>query len=297
MSHSNSKKAVVVALAGNIIITISKFIASYFTRSASMLAESIHSSADCLNQVFLLIGGKRTKKQVDEKHPFGYGREEFFWGFMVAILLFFGGALFSFYEGVHKIMHPEPIQHFWWGFGVLGFSLLIEIKSFTVAYGELKKTHPNGFIKAIKDSIDTNLIVIVLEDLAALLGLAIAFVCTILALYNPIFDGIGSIGVGLVLTFIAYSLSNELRQLIVGENMNRVDRSKIKSIVKNFDIVSEINTIKATTIGNNKYLLVISINVNDLTTGFVIENAIDAMKKEIIKEFHQVSEMYIEVSN
>lgn len=114
MSSSNSTRAVVFALSGNVFITIIKFIAAFFTKSASMSAEAIHSSADCLNQVFLLVGNKRTQKDNDEKHPFGYGREEFFWGFMVAILLFFGGAAYSFYEGIYKLSNPEPVQHIAW---------------------------------------------------------------------------------------------------------------------------------------------------------------------------------------
>ena len=110
MSHSNSTKAVVIALTGNALISILKFIAGFFTMSASMLAEAIHSTADCFNQIFLLIGNKRSQKSSDENHPFGYGREEFFWAFIVAIMLFFGGALFSIYEGIHKLSEPHPIE-------------------------------------------------------------------------------------------------------------------------------------------------------------------------------------------
>jgi cation diffusion facilitator family transporter len=296
MSSSNSTKAVMVALTGNGLITILKFIAAFFTKSASMMAEAIHSSADCLNQIFLLIGNRRTKKENDELHPFGYGREEYFWGFMVAILLFFGGAAYSFYEGIHKIGNPEPVQHVMWALGVLGISLIIETKSFYVALKELRKTSKASFFKAIKKSVDINLIVILLEDAAALVGLAIAFICTSLAVWFPIFDGIGSIMVGLTLCYVSYSLVNELRKLIIGESMPRKDRVRIKEIISDFELVTHVNRIKTMTMGKNNYLLLISVNGDDFMKVYNVEDTVEEMKRDIKKEFKQVSEIYIEVS-
>lgn len=297
MSHSNSTRAVVIALLGNTMIAVLKFIAAFFTQSASMSAEAIHSSADSLNQILLLIGNKRSKKRHDELHPFGYGREEFFWAFMVAILLFFGGAIYSIYEGIHKAVHPEPIKHFWWAIIVLGISIVIESKSFMVAYKEMKKTTKGSLAKAIKKSVDTNLIVILLEDAAALSGLFIAFACTILATINPIFDAIGSIAIGLVLCYVSYSLVNELRKLIIGESMPRDERSKIKEIINEYEIVNHINRIKTMAMGRNNYLLLLSINVEDFTKTYTIEDSVEDMKSEIQKEYPQVSEIYIEISD
>ena len=205
MNH-NSTKAVIVALGGNATISVLKYIAAFFTGSASMMAEAVHSTADCLNQVFLLVGNKRSQKENDELHPFGYGREEFFWAFMVAILLFFIGALYSIYEGIHKLVDPQPLRHFWWAIGVLGISVVIEAKSFAVAYRAIRETTKGSLLKAIKKSVDINLIVILLEDAAALSGLVVAFFCTILAVFFPIFDAIGSIAVGLILCYVSYSL-------------------------------------------------------------------------------------------
>jgi cation diffusion facilitator family transporter len=296
MSSSNSTKAVMVALTGNGLITILKFIAAFFTKSASMMAEAIHSSADCLNQIFLLIGNKRTKKENDELHPFGYGREEYFWGFMVAILLFFGGAAYSFYEGIHKIGNPEPVQHVTWALAVLGISLIIEAKSFYVALKELRKTSKASFFKAIKKSVDINLIVILLEDAAALIGLAIAFICTCLAIWLPIFDGIGSIMVGMTLCYVSYSLVNELRKLIIGESMPRKDRVRIKEIISDFELVTHVNRIKTMTMGKNNYLLLISINGDDFMKVYNVEDTVEEMKRDIMKEFKQISEIYIEIS-
>lgn len=297
MSHANSTKAVVIALVGNALIAILKFIAAFFTKSASMSAEAIHSSADSLNQILLLIGNKRSKRKHDELHPFGYGREEFFWAFMVAILLFFGGAMYSIYEGVHKMIHPQQIKHFWWAIIVLGVSIIIESKSFSVAYKEMKKTTKGSMAHAIKKSIDTNLIVILLEDAAALSGLVVAFICTILSTINPIFDAIGSISVGIILCYVSYSLVNELRKLIIGESMPRNERNRIKEIINEYEMVTHINRIKTMAMGRNNYLLLLSLNVGDFMKAYTIEDNIEEMKIEIQKEFPQVSEIYIEISD
>ena len=296
MSGSKSTKAVIFALSGNVVITIMKFIAAFFTRSASMSAEAIHSSADCLNQVFLLVGNKRTQKDTDEQHPFGYGREEFFWGFIVAILLFFGGAAYSIFEGVIKLSHPEPVQHVMWALIVLGISMLIEGKTFLIAYRTMKQSYKGSIFKAIKKSVDINLIVILLEDAAALVGLIFAFICTLLATVYPMFDGIGSLLVGITLCYVSYSLVNELRQLIIGESMPRDDRARIKEIVAEFDVVTHVNRIKTMTMGRNNYLLLLSVNADDFIRVFKVEDAVEEMKKDIMIEFPQVTEIFIEIS-
>lgn len=296
MSASNSTKAVVIALLGNGFITILKFIGAFFTKSSSMMAEAIHSSADCLNQIFLLIGNKRKRKSTDELHPFGYGREEYFWGFMVAILLFFGGALYSFYEGMHKILHPAPIKNISWALSILGISMIVESKSFLVALKHLRSTTKDSFFKAIKKSIDINLIVILLEDAAALLGLAVAFVCTVIAIEFPIFDGIGSILVGSILVYVSYSLVNELRKMIIGESMPRSQRAKIKEIVSQYDMVEHVNRIKSMNMGSNNYLLLISLNANDYVKVYKVEDTVDEMKNDIKAKFSNISEIYIEIS-
>ena len=137
--QSNSLRAVIFALVGNLAIAVIKFIVSVISGSSAMLAESIHSLADTTNQVFLLIGRKRSTKGADEVHAFGYGKEEYFWGFLVAVLLFFMGGCFSIYEGIHKLMHPEPLDNYIYIFIVLALSILIELKSFTVALTEFRK--------------------------------------------------------------------------------------------------------------------------------------------------------------
>ena len=159
--NKGSVKAVVFALGSNLLITIIKFVVSIFTHSAGMMAEAIHSVADCGNQIFLLIGNKRSAKKASEMHPFGYGKEEYFWGFLVAVLLFFVGAVFSIYEGIHKLFQPSELQNISWSFIVLIVSILLEGKSYHVAYSSFSKTRKGaGMYKSLKDATDTNLFVI-----------------------------------------------------------------------------------------------------------------------------------------
>lgn len=298
MSKSDgSLKAVFFALAGNSLIAIIKFAVAFITKSSAMLAESIHSTADCLNQIFLLIGDKRSKKKPTEWHSFGFQREAFFWSLMVAVLLFFVGAVFSIYEGVHKLIHPEPLKNVYWIFVVLIISIIIEGKSFSVAYKEFRKKSKENFNKAIEKSTDTNLMVILLEDFAALTGLVIVLITTILSFFNPIFDAFGSILVGVLLISVSYKLANEIRKLIIGESISREDRNKIKEIVREYDLVEHINRVQTMVMGNDRYMVLISIGVDDDATGYHIEDVIDQIKIDIHKEIPEVEVIYIDVQD
>lgn len=298
MSKPNgSMRAVFYALAGNTTIAIIKFIVAFFTKSTAMLAESIHTTADCLNQIFLLIGDKRSKKAPTEWHAFGYKREAFFWSLLVAILLFFVGAAFSIYEGVHKLFFPEPLHNIYWIFLVLGASIIIEGKSFSVAFIEFRKKTNKKFVKAIEESTDTNLMVILLEDFAALAGLTIVMVTTVLSLFNPIFDAIGSILVGLLLVGVSYKLADEIRRLIIGESIPREDRNKIKDILNGYDLIEHINYVRTAVIGNDKYRVEISIGVDDFAHGHYIEDITDKMKTEIKEAIPEIEHIVIEIKD
>jgi cation diffusion facilitator family transporter len=249
MSNHSSNKAVITALSGNMLISLSKYVVAFITGSAGMIAEAVHSTADCLNQVFLLIGAKRSIKEKDEAHSLGYGREEFFWGLLVALFLFFVGACFSIYEGIHKLANPEPLSHIWLSLIVLGIAVALEGYSFIIAYKEFKKTSSGNFIKSLKKSTSVNLIVIILEDFAALASLLIVLITTLISLKYPIFDAIGSILVGIILLAVSYFMTNELRKLIVGESMSRESCATIKEVARSFDCVKHVNKIQTMTTG------------------------------------------------
>ena len=297
--HNGSIKAVIFALVSNILITIIKFVVATITHSAGMLAEAIHSVADCGNQVFLLIGNKRSAKPADEVHPFGYGKEEYFWGFLVAVLLFFVGAAFSIYEGVHKLFNPAELQNIKWSFIVLTVSILLEGKSFQVAYSAFKKTHRGiGIYRALKESTDTNLFVILLEDSAALLGLTIVLVSTALAWFvHPVFDAIGSIMVGILLITISIFMINELRQLIVGENISRELREEFKALVEANPIVHKVNFVSAMMIGKGKFLLVIGIDLENKAMASSVEVQLNKVRKELNSKNSSIHSIYFDVKD
>lgn len=296
MSSGGSTRAVVFALGGNLLIATIKYIVAFVTGSAAMLAESIHSTADSMNQVLLLIGNHRSKKRPDEWHSFGYSREVFFWSMMVAVLLFFVGALFSIYEGINKITHHEPMGNTLWIFIVIGSSIIIEAKSFQVAYTEFRKTHKQPILKAIRESTDVNLMVILLEDFAALVGLATVIVSTTMAIFvHPVFDAIGSIMVGILLLVISIVLIGEVKNLIIGESIPREQRNIIRQIIHSRKEIRHINRIQTMVMGNHRYLVLISVDINDDMSGYKIEDLIDKLKTDIRKQTTGIEDLYIEV--
>lgn len=294
-NESNSLRAVLFALAGNLIIAIIKYIVSVISGSSAMLAEAIHSFADTTNQVFLLIGRKRSGKEANEIHSLGYGKEEYFWGFLVAVLLFFLGGCFSIYEAIHKYNQPEPLENYVYIFIVLFAAIIIEFKSFSVAFGEFRKESPKGFIKPLKDSTDTNLFVILIEDFSALTGLTIVLITTLLSLINPFFDIVGSFLVGCLLIVMSYLLANELRKLMVGESIPRASRNEIRSIVKKYPVIKHINNLRSMYIGNNDFILLISVDVDDFSYGHAIETATEEIRSDISLKYPHAKYIYIDV--
>ncbi len=298
MSTHASNKAIIFALAGNLLIAIIKYIVSFITGSAAMLAESIHSTADTFNQILLLIGHKKAKKAPSEMHSFGYANEVFFWSLMVAVLLFFVGALFSIYEGIHKIIHPEEIKNVYWIFGVLISSILIEAKSFQVAYSEFRKTTKLPFLKAVRASTQVSLIVVVLEDSAAMTGLIVVFISTLLAwLVNPVFDAIGSIAVGILLLVVSILLISEVKNLIVGESLPRARRQLIRNVIHKYQQVVHINRLQTMVMGDNKYLVLLSIDIENSMTGYGAEDLIEQIKLSLKKEIPEIGTLYIEIQD
>lgn len=295
--HNESMRAVFFALGSNIVITIIKFIVSIVTHSAGMMAEAVHSVADCGNQVFLLIGSKRSARKPTDMHPFGYGKEEYFWGFLVAVLLFFVGAAFSIYEGIHKLIQPTELQNIKWSFIVLAISIIIEGKSFQVAYSTFRKSNKGtGMFKALKDSTDTNLFVILLEDSAALLGLSIVLISTFLSwTVHPVFDAIGSILVGILLITISLFMINELRQLIVGENIPKELREEFKKVILQNPVIHKVNFISAMMMGKSKFLLVIGIDLENKIKASTIEDELAKIRQALNDMNPDILSVYFDV--
>lgn len=235
-SHSDgSTKAIFYALGANGGIALAKFGGALYTGSGAMLAEAIHSLSDCTNQVFLLIGLKESKKPANEFHPMGYGRVVYFWAMMVALLLFFLGGAFSVMEGIAHLRHPEPLSSPLVALLILGVSVALEAFSLYGAMKEIRKiAHGKPFMQWFRETRQSELLVVAGEDIAALCGLALAFIAVTLTVVtgNPVWDAIGSIGVGVLLMIVAVFITREVKAMITGESAAPEVHAAIKAHIE-----------------------------------------------------------------
>ncbi len=216
----DSTSHIIQSLVANLVIACAKGVAAVFTRSGAMIAETLHSFADCGNQLLLLLGVRMSRRPPDDTHPLGYGRSLYFWSFMVALLLFSGGGVFSLYEGLHKLGHPEPVENPWIGVAILGFSLLLEGWATLSNVRELNRRRGDTpFVQYLRDSKDSDLVVVFGENAAAVLGLVFALAALGLASMtgDPRWDAIGTLAIGVVLIGVAVFLATEVKSLLVGE--------------------------------------------------------------------------------
>lgn len=244
MSHENaSVKSILFALLANLGIAITKTIAAIITGSGAMLAESIHSFADCGNQGLLFLGLKAMKKEPDLEHPLGYGKEIYFWSFIVALILFSMGGLFSVYEGIHKISSHEGLKSPMIAIVVLSLSILLEAASLYGCITQIKKIKGNLSLGTwIKHSRQSELIVVLGEDIAALLGLMFALAAVVLSVVtgNPVYDAIGSIGIGVLLIVISFVLGIKVKSLLIGQSADDPTRTAIKAFLEARPEVEEL---------------------------------------------------------
>jgi len=236
MSHSDtSTKSIMFALLANLGIAITKTAAAIITGSGAMLAESIHSFADCGNQGLLFLGLKASTKQPDQEHPLGYGKEIYFWSFVVAIILFSMGGLFSVYEGIHKMSSHEGLKSPMIAIVVLSVSIVLEAASLYGCVTQINKIRHNMTLWTwVKNSRQSELIVVLGEDIAALLGLFLALVAVILSIVtgNPVFDAMGSIGIGVLLILISIFLAIKVKHLLIGQSSDFETRDAIKKFLE-----------------------------------------------------------------
>ena len=262
MSHTNgSLKAILYALAANLGIALAKGFAAWYTRSGAMLAEAIHSFADTVNQILLLVGLRRAKRPVSEDHPLGYGKAIYFWSFIVAVMLFSMGGIFSIYEGVHKLSHPEMPQSPWIAVGVLAVSILLEAASLKGALTEVRKIQgKRPFLKWFRQSRQSELIVVVGEDIAALLGLSLALfaVLTTILTGNPLYDSLGTIAIGVVLVLVAVVVGIEVKSLLIGESADPETVSSMRDFIAARPEVAEVYKLITLQLGTD---LMVSVKV------------------------------------
>lgn len=277
--HGESPTAILAALGANLGIALAKFIAFAFTGASSMLAEGIHSVADSGNQVLLLVGGRRARRVATPEHPFGFGRDRYIYGFLVAIVLFSVGGLFAVYEGVHKLLHPEPLESPLVAIGVLVIALCLEGFSLRTAKRETDELRPAGqsYWAFIRLARAPELPVVLLEDSAALLGLVLALLGVGLTALtgSEVFDGLGTIGIGLLLVAVAVILAVETKSLLLGESATPDAQRRIVAALESGDSGLSVIHMRTQHLGPEELLVAAKIAVRHDDTAASIARAID----------------------
>ncbi|KZL01760.1 Ferrous-iron efflux pump FieF [Pseudovibrio sp. Ad5] len=298
MAAHGSKKVIFAALAGNTLISITKFAAAAYTGSAAMLSEGIHSLVDTGNQGLLLLGMKRAEKPADEKHPFGYGSEIYFWAFVVAIMIFAVGAGISLYEGIQKILNPHPIESALIAYIVLGLAIIFEGWAWMVAYKEFKKTKgKRPFLTAVRDSKDPTVFTVLFEDTAAMLGLLVAFagIYGAQALGIAWLDGAASVVIGLILAGTAFVLALETKGLLIGESASDELVASVREILQAPAAVKGVNEIRTLHLGPNDVLLAASLDFEDALTAGAVEEVIFSLEDTIKRTQPLIGRVFLEV--
>jgi cation diffusion facilitator family transporter len=284
MSVEGGTRAIIAAMFANLGIALTKFVAFLITTSSSMLAEAVHSLADTGNQALLLIGGRQSRRRATPEHPFGYGRDRYIYAFIVSVVLFSVGGLFALYEGYHKIADPHPIERWYVAVGVLLVAIALEAFSFRTAIVESNKVRVRqSWPEFVRRAKAPELPVVLLEDLGALIGLNFALIGVGLAVWtdNGVWDGIGTLAIGLLLVVIAAVLAVEMKSLLLGEAASPVAQERIKAALTSQTGVDSIIHIRTLHLGPDELLVAAKIAVNGSATAAEVAATIDAAEAAI----------------
>ena len=295
-AHSGSTRTVYAALIGNLLIAATKFVAAAFTGSSAMLSEGVHSLVDTGNELLLLYGLKRSVRPPDRSHPFGHGRELYFWSFIVALLVFALGAGVSFYEGISHILAPHPVENVGVTYAVLGLSFVFEgitwriaLRQFSAEKGRL------GYVAAVRRSKDPTTFTVLFEDSAALLGIAIAFAGIFAAerLGRPELDGVASLGIGAVLAATAIFLARESKGLLIGEPALRRVEEGILDVIRRDPAVQRANGVLTVQLGPEQVVASVSAEFEDRLTAPEIEACIERLETAVKQAHPEVVTLFV----
>lgn len=282
-----SKRVVIAALLGNFFVAVFKLIAGVIGNSSSMLAESFHSFSDTFNQIFLLIGLKKSKKAPDDEHPYGYGMEQFFWAFVVAMMIFGIAGGLSIYEGYVKFMNPEPLGDVTLSYIALGFGFVLELFAFSVAFRQLRKEmrveNQKNLYAAIRQSKDPTVLTVLFEDSLAMFGIAVAGIAVYLSSVtgNPLYDAAASVIIGIGLMIFATMLAYETKSLLVGEAVSPRKRRMLWKAVEGVDEVKDILSIRTMHISPEEVIVTVEVNMKDGLITDQVEAVIDVIENRI----------------
>ncbi len=295
----HSKVTIYAALAANLCIATVKYVVAALTGSSAMLSEGIHSTVDTGNQLLLLLGIKKSNKPSDRIHPFGYGKELYFWSLIVAILLFSLGGGISFYEGLTHLQHPQPLEDPMWGYIVLGAAFIFESISLSIGIRQFNAVRGDrGFWKELRLSKDPTLFVVIFEDMAAELGLLIAFLGVFLSHYfkDPFFDGAASIVIGLILAFMAVIMAIESKNLLIGETADPEIVKGINALVEKTPGILRLNYPLTMQMSPNEVLLALDVQFNNDLTMDQLGDVISTLEDSIQEQYPQIKRIFIEAN-
>ncbi|HEY3657734.1 MAG TPA: cation diffusion facilitator family transporter [Steroidobacteraceae bacterium] len=294
--HGDSTRAILFALGANFAITLAKGLAAYVSGSGAMLAETVHSLADCGNQGLLLLGVRQSRKPPSPDYPLGYGKAIYFWSFLVAVMLFSVGGMFSLYEGIHKLSHPEPLSSWWWAVGVLVFSIAAESVSMRACVVEVNKARGGrSFRRWFHESRQAELLVIFGEDLAALAGLTLALIAVALAVAtgNPLWDAIGTVMIGVLLIVVAVFVAIEVKAMLIGQSADPIVSQGMKHYLEQRPEIARVFNLITLQLGND---VMVSVKVQMATEATVpaLIASINRVEKEFRQQYPQVRWSFFE---
>lgn len=292
---ANSLRSILYALGANLAIAATKTAAAIATGSSSMLAEAIHSFADSGNQALLLWGMKQAKRPPSPEYPLGWGKAMFFWSFIVALVLFTLGGLFSVYEGLHKMRHLEPLANAWLAIGILVFGIVAESMSLRACLQEVNKVRAGrGLWQWFRESRQSELVVIFGEDLAALLGLALALAALLLtvATGNPLWDGLGSVAIGVVLIMVAAAIGHEIKALLIGQSADPATVARMREFLERQDGVEKLFGLLTLQLGSS-VMVAVKARMKGRTADELVE-AINRCEAAMRGEFPEIQWLFFE---
>ena len=292
----DSTRAILFALGANLAIACAKGVAAYFTRSSAMLAETVHSLADCGNQLLLLFGMRQARRPASPDYPLGYGKAIYFWSCLVAVMLFTVGGMFSLYEGVHKLQHPEPMQRWWWAAGVLVFGIVAEGISMRACLQEVAKLRDGRSLwQWFRQSRQSELVVIFGEDFAALVGLCFALAAVLLtaATGNPLWDAIGTVMIGALLIVVAVLVAIEIKAMLIGQSVDPAVQARMRHFLDERPEIGNVINLITLQLGND-VMVSVQAEMREEQSAHSLAMQINDVERALKLEFPEVRWSFFE---
>lgn len=296
MAGTDSTRAILFALGANLAIAAAKGVAAWFTHSSAMLAETVHSLADCGNQLLLLLGMRQSRRPASPDYPLGQGKAVYFWSFLVAVMLFSVGGMFSLYEGIHKLHDPQPLKQWWWAAGVLAFSIVAEGVSMRACLQEVAKVRGGRSLwRWFRGSRQSELVVIFGEDLAALCGLCLALAAVLLtvATGNPLWDALGTIAIGALLMVVAVLVAIEVKAMLIGQSIDPHRQAQMRAFLAARPEVADVISLITLQLGS-EVMVSVQARMREASDAQALLVSINAVERALKREFPEVRWSFFE---